>query len=99
MKKSEKIYHFIIDESTLEIKATPQIIQIYKIVLDNGELEISESNLKKLLEDGKKGGVLKTRQSSTRIFQYYKNVMISDGFLKVKKSEENSEVVQEVINA
>ena len=99
MKKSEKIYHFIIDESTLEIKATPQIIQIYKIVLDNGELEISESNLKKLLEDCKKGGVLKTRQSSTRIFQYYKNVMISDGFLKVNKSEENSEVVQEVVNA
>ena len=99
MKKSEKIYSFILDESTLENKTTPQITQIYNIVLKNGELEISDDNLKKLLEDGKKSGVLKTRQSSTRIFQYYKNVMISDGFLKVKKSEENSEVVQEVINA
>ena len=99
MKKSEKIYSFILDESTLEQKTTPQITQIYKIVLNNGELEISDSNLKKLLEDGKKSGVLKTRQSSYRIFQYYKNVMISDGFLKVNKSEENSEVVQEVVNA
>ena len=98
MKKSMKIYHFNIDESTLDVKTTPQIIQIYKIVLKNGELEISENNLKKLLEEGKKDGVLKTRQSSARIFQYYKNVMISDGFLKVK-SEEKSEVVQDVVNA
>ena len=73
MKKSMKIYHFNIDESTLDVKTTPQITQIYKIVLKNGELEISEDNLKKLLEEGKKDGVLKTRQSSARIFQYYKN--------------------------
>ena len=74
MKKSMKIYHFNIDESTLDVKTTPQITQIYKIVLKNGELEISEDNLKKLLEEGKKDGVLKTRQSSARIFQYYKNL-------------------------
>ena len=60
MKKSMKIYHFNIDESTLDVKTTPQITQIYKIVLKNGELEISEDNLKKLLEEGKKDGVLKT---------------------------------------
>ena len=100
MKKSNRFYSFTLDESTLSEKLTPQILQIFGAILKSGVSEFAEADLKKLVESAKKDGVLKTRQSSWRIFSYYRANMISDGFLTMK-SEEITQKVEEsqVVNA
>ena len=100
MKKSNRFYSFTLDESTLSEKLTPQILQIFSVILKSGNSEFAEADLKKLVESAKKDGVLKTRQSSWRIFSYYRANMISDGFLNMK-SEEIAPKVEEsqVVNA
>ena len=100
MKKSNRFYSFTIDESTLEQKLTPQITQIFSVILKSGISEFAEADLKKLVEDAKKDGILKTRQSSWRIFSYYRANMISDGFLQMKSEEIKPEVeTSKVVNA
>ena len=100
MKKSNRFYSFTIDESTLKQKLTPQIVQIFGAILKSGISEFAEADLKKLVEDAKKDGVLKTRQSSWRIFSYYRANMISDGFLHMKSEEIKPEVeTSQVVNA
>ena len=76
MKKSNRFYSFTLDESTLSEKLTPQILQIFSVILKSGNSEFAEADLKKLVESAKKDGVLKTRQSSWRIFSYYRANMI-----------------------
>ena len=92
MKKSNRFYSFTLDESTLSEKLTPQILQIFSVILKSGNSEFAEADLKKLVESAKKDGVLKTRQSSWRIFSYYRANMISDGFLTMKSEEITSKV-------
>ena len=100
MKKSNRFYSFTLDESTLSEKLTPQILQIFSVILKSGNSEIAEADLKKLVESAKKDGVLKTRQSSWRIFSYYRANMISDGFLTMKSEEITSKVEEsQVVNA
>ena len=100
MKKSNRFYSFTIDESTLEQKLTPQITQIFSVILKSGISEFAEADLKKLVEDAKKDGILKTRQSSWRIFSYYRANMISDGFLQMKSEEIKPEAeTSQVVNA
>ena len=74
-------------------------MQIFSVILKSGNSEFAEADLKKLVESAKKDGVLKTRQSSWRIFSYYRANMISDGFLTMKSEEitpkvEESQVVK-----
>lgn len=100
MKKSNRFYSFTLDESTLSEKLTPQILQIFSVILKSGNSEFAEADLKKLVESAKKDGVLKTRQSSWRIFSYYRANMISDGFLTMKSEEITSKVEEsQVVNA
>ena len=100
MKKSNRFYSFTLDESTLSEKLTPQILQIFSVILKSGNSEFAEADLKKLVESAKKDGVLKTRQSSWRIFSYYRANMISDGFLTMKSEEIASKVEEsQVVNA
>lgn len=100
MKKSNRFYSFTLDESTLSEKLTPQILQIFSVILKSGNSEFAEADLKKLVESAKKDGVLKTRQSSWRIFSYYRANMISDGFLQMKSEEIKPEVeTSQVVNA
>jgi len=100
MKKSNRFYSFTLDESTLKQKLTPQITQIFTAILKSGDSEFAEADLKKLVESAKVDGILKTRQSSWRIFSYYRALMISGGFLTMK-SEEIVPKVEEsaVVNA
>ena len=100
MKKSNRFYSFTLDESTLSEKLTPQILQIFSVILKSGNSEFAEADLKKLVESAKKDGVLKTRQSALRIFSYYRANMISDGFLTMKSEEITSKVEEsQVVNA
>ena len=100
MKKSNRFYSFTLDESTLSEKLTPQILQIFGAILKSGVSEFAEADLKKLVESAKKDGVLKTRQSSWRIFSYYRANMISDGFLTMKSEEITPKVEEsQVVNA
>tara|TARA_R100000306_G_scaffold40506_1_gene39741 strand:+ start:740 stop:1042 length:303 start_codon:yes stop_codon:yes gene_type:complete len=100
MKKSNRFYSFTLDESTLSEKLTPQILQIFSVILKSGNSEFAEADLKKLVESAKKDGVLKTRQSSWRIFSYYRANMISDGFLTMKSEEITPKVEEsQVVNA
>jgi len=100
MKKSNRFYSFTLDESTLSEKLTPKILQIFSVILKSGNSEFAEADLKKLVESAKKDGVLKTRQSSWRIFSYYRANMISDGFLTMKSEEITSKVEEsQVVNA
>ena len=100
MKKSNRFYSFTLDESTLSEKLTPQILQIFSVILKSGNSEFAEADLKKLVESAKKDGFLKTRQSSWRIFSYYRANMISDGFLTMKSEEITSKVEEsQVVNA
>ena len=100
MKKSNRFYSFTLDESTLSEKLTPQILQIFSVILKSGNSEFAEADLKKLVESAKKDGVLKTRQSSWRIFSYYRANMISDGFLNMKSEEITPKVEEsQVVNA
>ena len=100
MKKSNRFYSFTLDESTLSEKLTPQILQIFSVILKSGNSEFAEADLKKLVESAKKDGVLKTRQSSWRIFSYYRANMISDGFLHMKSEEITPKVEEsQVVNA
>ena len=100
MKKSNRFYSFTLDESTLSEKLTPQILQIFGAILKSGVSEFAEADLKKLVESAKKDGVLKTRQSSWRIFSYYRANMISDGFLNMKSEEITPKVEEsQVVNA
>ena len=87
MKKSNRFYSFTLDESTLKQKLTPQITQIFTAILKSGDSEFAEADLKKLVESAKVDGILKTRQSSWRIFSYYRALMISGGFLTMKSEE------------
>ena len=100
MKKSNRFYSFTLDESTLKQKLTPQITQIFTAILKSGDSECAEADLIKLVESAKVDGILKTRQSSWRIFSYYRALMISGGFLTMK-SEEIVPKVEEsaVVNA
>ena len=100
MKKSNRFYSFTLDESTLKQKLTPQITQIFDVILKSGISEIAETDLKKLVEQAKVDGILKTRQSSWRIFSYYRANMISDGFLTMRSEEIKPEVeTPQVVNA
>ena len=100
MKKSNRFYSFTIDESTLKQKLTPQITQIFDVILKSGNSEFAEADLKKLVESAKVDGILKPRQSSWRIFSYYRANMISDGFLTMRSEEIKPEVeTSQVVNA
>ena len=54
MKKSNRFYSFTLDESTLSEKLTPQILQIFSVILKSGNSEFAEVDLKKLVESAKK---------------------------------------------
>ena len=54
MKKSNRFYSFTLDESTLKQKLTPQITQIFDVILKSGNSEFAEADLKKLVEQAKK---------------------------------------------
>ena len=100
MKKSNRFYSFTLDESTLKQKLTPQITQIFDVILKSGISEFAETDLKKLVEQAKVDGILKTRQSSWRIFSYYRANMISDWFLTMRSEEIKPEVeTSQVVNA
>ena len=68
--------------------------------MKSGISEFAETDLKKLVEQAKVDGILKTRQSSWRIFSYYRANMISDGFLTMRSEEIKPEVeTSQVVNA
>jgi len=48
-----------------------------------------ESSVQSMVEDLKTNGVLQTKQSSWRIFQYYRSTLIGRKLLRMRNVEQN----------
>lgn len=87
-KQGPREYMFVELPEGTKFTVAKQAINIYQNT-DHGQW-MAESDLRDHVEHLKGNGTLDTKQSSWRIFQYYRAAMIGRGMLKMRNAENNS---------
>jgi hypothetical protein len=78
------IFYEVIGVPSSSTKMQPQKALCLQLVNDNTSEEnpmISEPDMKAIVEAAKADGTLETKQDAWRIFQYYKGMLVEEGFL------------------
>ena len=68
--------------SVATLTTTPQVLDLVQILADDGREEWTLAEIHQLVATAANQGRLKTRQPPSRIFDYYRPLLIRDGILK-----------------
>lgn len=87
-KQGPREYIFLSEASEEHVEGIAKQAQVIHQNAVHNEW-IMESSVQSMVEDLKANGVLQTKQSSWRIFQYYRSTLISRKLLRMRNVEQN----------